>query len=88
MDFSEALKKIKDGKLMARRGWNGKGQYVFLVHGSRFIVNRDPLRSILGDGIEVNYRPHIDLRAVDGTVGVWAPSMSDVLADDWHEVIV
>jgi hypothetical protein len=87
MRFEQVLPNIRDNKARATRaGWNGKGMFVFLVPGSTFTVNREPLLSILGEGTEVNYRPHIDLKAADGTIGVWQPSMSDVLADDWEIV--
>jgi hypothetical protein len=87
MRFEQVLPEIRDNKARAARaGWNGKGMFVFLVPGSTFTVNREPLLSILGEGTEVNYRPHIDLKAADGTIGVWQPSMSDVLADDWEIV--
>jgi len=82
-DFSQALANLKQGRRMARRGWNGSGMFVFLVPGSRFKVNREPLLSILGEGTEVDYRGHIDLRAADGTIGVWTPSSTDLLAHDW-----
>lgn len=84
MHFSDALEDIKLGKRLTRDGWNGQGMFVFLVPGSHFTVNREPLLSILGEGAEVSYRPHIDMRAADGTVGVWVPSMADILADDWR----
>lgn len=84
MNFSDALAMIKAGYRMTRTGWNGPSQFVFLVNGSTFKVNREPLSSILGDGTEVVYRPHIDLCAVDGSIGVWQPSMSDIMADDWE----
>lgn len=86
MYFSEALAEIKAGKRLQRRGWNGNGMFVFLVSGSNFTVNREPLLSILGEGCEVTYRPHIDLFAADGTIGVWQPSMGDVMAEDWQIV--
>ena len=86
MNFEEALAKIKQGHRLAREGWNGKGMFVFLVNGSNFAVNREPLLSIFGQGTEITYRPHIDLAASNGTVGVWQPSMGDVLADDWYVV--
>lgn len=86
MTFEEALTAIKRGNLLARTGWNGKGMFVFLVAGSEFTVNREPLRSILGEGTPVTYRPHIDIRQPDGCVGVWQPSMGDVLAEDWFIV--
>lgn len=88
MNFSDALVAIKQGKRLARSGWNGRGMFVFLVAGSNFRVNREPLLSVIGEGTEVTYRPHIDLVAADGTVGVWQPSMSDILGEDWEEVAI
>lgn len=29
LDFSEALKALKDGKMVARQGWNWKGMFIF-----------------------------------------------------------
>lgn len=29
MKFGEALEAVKEGKLIARSGWNGKGMFVF-----------------------------------------------------------
>jgi Protein of unknown function (DUF2829) len=86
MDFSEALKSLKEGKRLMRSGWNGKGMFVFLVAGSNFVVNREPLLSILGEGFEVTYQPHIDIKMNDGTISVWQPSMGDVMANDWAVV--
>ena len=34
MNFGQAIEELKQGKKVARRGWNGKGQFVFLVKGS------------------------------------------------------
>ena len=83
MSFSEALNKIKQGEKLARAGWNGKDMFVFLVEGSRFEVNRKPLNEMFPTGTEVIYRPHIDMKAADGTIGVWAATMSDILTNDW-----
>lgn len=87
MDFSNALIEIKAGKLLKRSGWNGKDQFVFLVNGSQFKVNRPPLMGIFLEGTDINYRPHIDMKYQDGSIGVWLSSMGDLMADDW-EVIV
>lgn len=84
LSFGHALEAIKQGYRLARKGWNGANMFVFLVDGSTFVVNREPLKSIFPEGTEVNYRPHIDLAAADETVGVWQPSMGDVMADDWY----
>lgn len=86
MNFSEALELIKNGAKLTRFGWNGKGMFVYLVHGSKFTINRAPLNTVFEMGAEISYRPHIDLKAIDGTCGVWSPNNSDILADDWQVV--
>lgn len=83
VNFSQALDCIKNGLCMKREGWNGKDQFVFLVHGSQFEVNREPLNTIFEMGTKVTYRPHIDMKYQDGSVGVWLASMGDIMADDW-----
>jgi hypothetical protein len=85
-DFSEALRLLKSGERVARRGWNGKGMFLYLVPGSRFAVNREPLLSILGEGTEVDYRGHIDMKTADGGFVPWVASQSDLLAHDWEIV--
>jgi hypothetical protein len=86
LSFSAALALLKDGKRLARAGWNGKGMFVFLVPGSNFKVNREPLLSIMGEGVEVTYRPHIDMKDAEGKVVPWLASQTDILAEDWEVV--
>lgn len=83
ISFGDALVLLKEGKKLARQGWNGKGMFVFMVVGSTFNVNRAPLNQIFAEGTEVIYRAHLDLKAVDGTIGVWTPSTTDILSEDW-----
>lgn len=83
-DFAEVILQLKAGRRVARRGWNGEGMFLFLVAGSTFIVNREPLLTFYGEGKEITYRPHIDMRAADGTIGVWTASQTDMLAEDWY----
>lgn len=82
-DFSVALVAVKDGAKVARKGWNGKGMFIFLVPGSTFTVNRPPLLGIYPEGTEINYHPHIDMRTADGQIVPWLASQTDLLADDW-----
>lgn len=86
MDFSEALRCVKRGQRVAREGWNGKGMFIFLVPGSIFKVNREPLLSILGEGTEVSYHGHVDMRTANGQIVPWLCSQTDMLAEDWHVV--
>ncbi len=88
LSFSEALELLKAGLCVARSGWNGKGMYLYLVAGSQFMVNRPPLNQLLKEGTVVNYRAHIDMKTADGSFVPWLASQSDLLEDDWVEVIV
>lgn len=83
MDFSNALKYIKEGKKVQRLGWNGKGMFLFLVPGSTFQVNRPPLQGIYPEGTTIDYHAHIDIKTVDGTIMPWVASHSDLMAEDW-----
>lgn len=81
--FEIALAMIKEGNRLARKGWNGKGMFLFLVKGSTFKVNREPLISIYPEGTEINYLSHIDMRTATGEIVPWAASQTDLLANDY-----
>ena len=86
MNFSKALDLIKEGKRVQREGWNGKGMFLFLVEGGSFIVNHEPLLSILGADTTATYCPRIDMKTADEKIVPWLASQTDLLADDWQEV--
>ncbi len=83
MDFSQALTEIKNGKKVARAGWNGKDMFLFLVPGSTFTVNRAPLLGIYPEGTQIDYHAHIDMKTAQGYVVPWLASQADLLCDDW-----
>ena len=87
MNFGDALSLLKRGHRVARAGWNGKGMFLFLVPGSHFKVNREPLLSIMGEGTEVEYHAHVDMKTAQGYVVPWLASQADLLSEDWIEVI-
>lgn len=82
--FGLAVELLKMGYKVARKGWNGKGMFLFLVPGSTFQVSRPPLLGIYPEGTEINYCPHVDMRTADGKIVPWLASQTDVLADDWE----
>lgn len=81
-----AVKQLQDGAKLTRAGWNGKGMFIYLVRGSSFAVNRPPLLGIYPEGTVIDYRPHVDMRTVDGSCVPWVCSQSDLLATDWEVV--
>lgn len=83
LTFGLAVEALKKCKKVTRKGWNGSGMFLYLVPGSTVKVSREPLISILGEGTEINIRPHIDLKTADGSIATWSPSGSDALAEDW-----
>lgn len=86
LSFGDAIEYLKRGFKVARKGWNGKGMFLFLVQGSRFKVNRPPLLGIYEEGTEINYHAHIDMKTADNQVVPWLASQTDMLADDWEIV--
>lgn len=78
--FGEAIKYLKRGMKVARKGWNGKKQYIQLATD---ISYKD------AEGVVVNCKHEaIGNMAVAfvGTLGVqmgWLASQADMLADDW-----
>jgi hypothetical protein len=83
MDFSDALKEIKNGSRVSRDGWNGKSMFIFLVPGSTFTVNRPPLLGIYPAGTQIDYHGHIDMKTAQGYIVPWLASQADLLAEDW-----
>lgn len=83
MSFGGAIDALKAGRRVAREGWNGNGMFLFLVPGSLFKVSREPLLSILGEGTEVQYHAHIDMKTAQGYVVPWLASQADMLSEDW-----
>lgn len=83
LNFGQALGYVKNGEKASRKGWNGPDQFIFLVPGSTFEVNRPPLLGIYPEGTVINYHPHIDMRNAQGQVVPWQASQGDVLAEDW-----
>ena len=88
-------KKLKQGKKVARKGWNGKGMFLYMQGGSKVAfhnLKEDVQRKLMNkhvvdDSGKVTINPHIDMKAADGSVVIgWSASQTDMLADDWYEV--
>lgn len=86
LDFSEALAALKDGAKISREGWNAAGQYAVLQKG---YPDGIPISANTAEvtGIELGtvcvFRPYLMLCTADGSFVPWAPTVSDVLAEDW-----
>ena len=43
MNFGQAIEALKNGKKVARVGWNGKGMFLYMTTGS--VVHLDEMKS-------------------------------------------
>jgi hypothetical protein len=86
MPFGLAIEALKKGHRVARTGWNGQGQFVYLVPPASYPVQTGAAKAHFGEGSLVPYNAYLAIKSVNETVSTWAPSVSDCLADDWHIV--
>ena len=81
LSFGLAIEAMKQGRRVTRRGWNGKGMYVFLAHGMDFNTDAD-LSELDDQDVEV-----LDCLVMRTATGAfcpgWLASQTDMLADDW-----
>lgn len=88
MSFSEALERVKDGADIARAGWNGAGQYVFMVRPPQSAAPDEPKYEVsLSDRYTVpqGLQPFLMLHNAQGGYCPWVPSTGDLFAEDWIE---
>ena len=71
VDFSEALRELKNGRSIQREGWNGKGMLIRMVE---FTPTKEEIQ-IDNKGLVI--------RTPAGTYNNWMPSIIDLLAEDW-----
>ena len=87
--FGEAIRNLKAGKKVARKGWNGKGMFLVLEPGSevpveniRNTIEKEYFSSTNEETVKIC--PHIDMKAADGTLVIgWLASQTDMIAGDW-----
>ncbi len=94
-NFGVALQYLKQGKRVARAGWNGKGMFIFLNKGSvdseGETESLPPIEGVparfftQGDKGTVTRLPNINMHTATGsTVTGWLASQTDLLAEDWE----
>lgn len=80
MNFGQAIEALKQGKKVARAGWNGKSQYVELATSISYKNANGEIINCEHEAIGNNALAFV------GTSGVqmgWLASQADMLAEDW-----
>jgi hypothetical protein len=87
MDFSEALKAVKDGHRIKRSGWNGSEMFVVKQDG---YPNGVPINANTANvtGFPVGqvhvFRPYLTMYTAQKDFVPWVASQTDLLAEDWE----
>lgn len=82
-DFGWAVKRLKEGKRVARKGWNGKGMWLWHVEGD---WNGHIAHAFPNPFIYLESLPFIAMKTADDKLIPWLSSQADVLAEDWELV--
>ena len=78
--FGIAIELVKEGKKVARKGWNGKNQYIELATAISYTNADGEIVNAEHEAIGNNAIAFV------GTSGVqlgWLASQADMLAEDW-----
>ena len=83
-DFGNAIWLLKQGKKVAREGWNGKGMWLILQPATPDVELRDGSVYKKAGLEKVTIGAHIDMFTAQGIMQPgWLASQTDMLAEDW-----
>lgn len=77
--FSDAIRYLKRGLKVARKGWNGKGQYIILhdpYDNNEYTLEEKETSA-------GTMYPYLVIKTNYNAIVPWFPSATDVLAEDW-----
>lgn len=88
MTFGGAIAALKQGKKVARQGWNGKGMWLWLKEGTMVKSDwcHDPALKAIADknGGEIEALGTVCMKTADNKIlSGWLASQTDVLSHDW-----
>lgn len=82
LTFGQAIEGMKQGKSVARSGWNGKGVFLYYVPENEYAAQTDIAKAAFPSGM-VPYGAYIAMKTAQGNVVPWLASQTDVLSEDW-----
>lgn len=85
--FEQALIWLRGGRKILRRGWNGKGMFIFYVPETITQIgdthSTEKLVGVYGTGTDITIASRIDMRYANGKIGPWQATHEDILGNDW-----
>lgn len=83
MTFGIAIEMLKKGFRVARKGWNGKGMFLYYVPVGAYAPCTKIAVSLVNENGLVEYGAYIAMKTAQGNVIPWLASQTDMLAEDW-----
>ncbi len=92
LNFGQAVEALKEGKRVARKGWNGKGMFVFAQIPAEITEDIVPKMQSLPQSVKdefarrggsIRYKNQFAIVYPCNTIYGWLASPSDVLENDW-----
>lgn len=89
LNFGTALEAAKQGKRIARAGWNGKGMWVAYGEGNKSLEadkfwNPHTKQFAIDNGGTAEVLPYLLFKTADDKILMgWLASQTDMLANDW-----
>lgn len=75
LSFGHAVAALKEGRRVARGGWNGRGMFLFFCPAT--------LTPDGNTGLLIRCEAYLVMKTVQNSLVPWLASQTDVLADDW-----
>ena len=73
MNFGQAIEALKEGKKVARKGWNGKGMWLILISAGNAMFNGFDMQDCIG------------MKTANNVMQPgWLASQNDMLSEDWE----
>jgi hypothetical protein len=85
--FQGALSALKDGRRVARAGWNGKGMFLYLVPANSYPAQTGAAKAYFGENALVPYGAYLAMKTAQENVVPWLASQTDILAEDWEVLL-
>ena len=88
LTFGLAISYLKQGRKVARAGWNGKGMWLGLVKSNNYVIYQAPYGDGNAEDLDEceNLLPWIGMKTADNKFVPWLASQTDILAEDWETV--
>ena len=92
LNFGQAIEALKQGKRVAREGWNGKGLFIFMQIPAEINEEIIPKMQSLPQSVKdefakrggsIKYKNQLAMVYPDNAIYGWVASPSGVLEEDW-----